>query len=235
MSLSQYLLVYAFLIVAALMSVVTKKLTVPGGIAGFLVGLLVFVGGRVNGLVMLVAFFALGTLATSWRKADKLHYKSESDRFVKRNAGQVLANGGVAAILGLLEVLTGHGYLFHLMIAAALASATADTLSSELGMVYGRRFFNILTFKKEQKGLDGVISVEGLLIGIIGSAIIAAIAVDFRNPVFWQIIICGTIGNLGDSVLGATFERKGIVGNNAVNFINTLIAALSIFGWVMLT
>jgi uncharacterized membrane protein len=46
---------------------------------------------------------------------------------------------------------------------------------------------------------------------------------------FWLIVLTGTIGNLADSILGATYERKGAIGNNAVNFLNTLIAALLIW------
>jgi len=34
------------------------------------------------------------------------------------------------------------------------------------------------------------------------------------------------LGNLFDSVIGATFERNGLIGNNFVNFLNTLFAAL---------
>jgi uncharacterized membrane protein len=40
------------------------------------------------------------------------------------------------------------------------------------------------------------------------------------------IIAAGTAGNLSDSVMGALLERRGVIGNNAVNFLNTLIAAL---------
>lgn len=232
MAISHYTIVFAFLVLAAWLSIKMKKLTVAGGIAGAVVGFLVFAGARYSGLLMLATFFILGTLATSWKKAEKLNFKPQSDRTVKRDAWQVLANGGVAAILGLLAILIPvYANEFRIMIAAALASATADTLSSELGMIYGHKFFNILTFKKDQKGLDGVISVEGLLIGGFGSAIIAAIylAADIGSPSFWLIIICGTAGNLADSVLGATLERKGLIGNNLVNFLNTLVAALIMF------
>jgi uncharacterized protein (TIGR00297 family) len=218
------------IVAGAILSVSTQKLNFLGAIAAAAVGLLVFSGGGYTGFIMLVAFFLLGTLATSWKKQEKHRFKSKSDRSVKRDAGQVLANGGVAAILGLLVLcMPHHAGLFRLMMAAALSSAMADTLSSELGMVYGRWFFNILTFRKEQKGLDGVISISGTLIGIAGSAAIAFIYCLNVGRTFWLIILAGTIGNLADSILGAKYERKGIMGNNTVNFLNTLIAALTIW------
>jgi uncharacterized protein (TIGR00297 family) len=226
-----YLIVIVLLTLGAYFSIREKKLTLSGTVAAFCVGLAVYTGDGFRGLIMLTAFFLLGTLATSWEKERKNQFKSKSDRTTTRDAGQVLANGGIPAILGLLVFWFPHhaGY-FRLMMAAALSSATADTLSSELGMLYGRWFFNIITFRKERKGLDGVISITGLLIGIIGSAIIALIfcAGGFGSKRFGLIIIAGTIGNLADSVLGTLYERKGLIGNNTVNFLNTLIAALSV-------
>ena len=103
-------------------------------------------------------------------------------------------------------------------------------------MIYGRRFFNIITLKKEAKGLDGVISFEGLLIGIIGSAVIAAIYLrgDMFNLTFVWIICAGTIGNLADSFLGVLLERKKFIGNDMVNLLNTLVAALVMLAVVRL-
>ncbi|MGZ3767568.1 MAG: DUF92 domain-containing protein [Mucilaginibacter sp.] len=214
----------------AIIPVKTGKLTPAGGLIGGILATLIFIGAGYTGFFMLTAFFVLGTVATVWKKKEKQNPLHQADG-IKRNSGQVLANGGVAAIAGVLIcVIPGKAELLRLMMAASLASAMADTLSSELGMVYGRKFYNIITLRKDERGLDGVISIEGTLIGIAGSAVIAAIyalSVSWNNAAVLFIIIAGTIGNLADSVLGTLFERKNYLNNDAVNFFNTLIGALA--------
>lgn len=178
---------------------------------------------------MLAAFFILGTAATSWGKRRKLTVHTNAGHQSRRTTGQVFANAGVAALAGLGAILfPAHKALLQLAMAGSMSSAMADTLSSELGMVYGRRCYNILTWKSDQRGNDGVISIEGTLIGISGSALIAAIfTLSPTHPpgAFIIVILAGTVGNLADSLLGALFERKGLITNNTVNFLNTLAAA----------
>jgi uncharacterized protein (TIGR00297 family) len=206
------------------------KLTAAAALTGGLLSILIFAGTGFNGIALLATFFILGTAATSlgisYKEKQHLAEKNKG----KRTAGQVIANAGVPAILGLIGWFhPAQSKLVHVMVAAGFASATADTLSSELGNVYGSKFFNILTLKQDKKGLDGVVSVEGTFIGLLGSLIISLIyLLDQRWDVdtIW-IIIAGTIGNLSDSILGASLERKDILSNNAVNFLNTAIAALA--------
>lgn len=201
-----------------------------GAITGGVIAAMIFIGAGYTGLSMLGAFFIFGTAATVWKKREKRPIKLKDDQSVKRNAGQVLANGGVAAITGtLIYFMPAKTELLRLMMAASLASAMADTLSSELGVVYGRRFYNVINWKRNERGLDGVISLEGTLIGIAGSTIIAVIyafGFGWNNGILF-ILIAGTIGNLADSVLGALLERRHYLNNDMVNFLNTFIAALA--------
>lgn len=217
------------LIVIVAASIATKKLTVGGALTGAVIAILIFLEAGYTGVSMLFAFFALGTAATIWKKKEKQLIKIQHDQSAERDAGQVLANGGVAALMGALSYLVPDKVpLWNLMMAASLSSAMADTLSSELGMIYGKRFYNIISWKRDTRGLDGVVSLEGTLIGVIGSVIIALIYASgfVWNTGFWIIILSGTIGNLSDSLLGALLERKHMLTNNGVNFLNTFIAAI---------
>jgi uncharacterized protein (TIGR00297 family) len=136
----------------------------------------------------------------------------------------------VAGALGLLSwQFPKHAPLLQLMLAGSFAAATADTLASELGNIYGRRYYNILTLRPDTRGLNGVISLEGTLLGAAGSALLAAVhcLTHGWGPALWWLLAAGTVGNLTDSVLGATLERRQYVTNNTVNLLNTLVGALT--------
>ena len=220
-------LLFICAIVAA--AIAFRKLTVAGALTGGCLAALLYKGAGIAGIIMLGAFFVAGTAATAFGRRRKEQLGIAEKNKGRRNAWQVLANGGVAALAGLLAwMYPQQAAVWQLAAAASLASASADTLSSEMGSVYGRSFYNILTFKKDQCGLDGVISLEGTLWGIAGSALIAlifVIAYGYSVLALW-IVVAGFIGNMADSLLGASLERKGWLQNDQVNFLNTLIAAL---------
>ena len=132
-------------------------------------------------------------------------------------------------MLALLAIYnTDDAALLLLMLAASFSAATADTLSSELGNIFGSRYYHILSFKKMQRGANGAVSLQGTLAGIIGSAIIALIYVlgtSWNAQHVLIILVAGTVGNIADSILGLTLENKGWLNNNAVNFLNTAVGA----------
>jgi len=210
-------------------SILAEKLTVIAAFAGAILACLIYFAAGYTGVAMMTTFFILGSAATSWQRNKKQISATITETRNGRTALQVLANAGVAGIAAVVMLFyPSLNYLMLTAMAAAFASATSDTLSSELGMLYGRRFFNVISFRPDRCGNDGVISLEGTLIGVAGSIIIAAIEAlgSGWNMNFCLIIIAGTAGNLTDSILGAVLERRGIIGNNMVNFLNTLTAAL---------
>lgn len=214
------IIILSILVIVAVICVLAKKLTPWAGATAVLVGYLVFGGAGLTGECQLFTFFILSVLATRHKRALKGKAHGEL-----RDARQVLANGGVAAAVGLLAMIdVPHRAIYEVTIAGSLAAAIADTLSSELGMVYGKRTVNILNMRKDQRGSDGVISLEGTLIGAAGALIIGAFY-GWSKPM-WIITMSGILGNVIDSVLGATLEREGIIGNNMVNFLTTLTGAL---------
>ena len=228
----EFLIITAFLLIGAVLSVWSGKLTLTGGLTGILAGALIYAGCGFTGIAMLSAFFIIGTSATNFRMVQKQAMRLAEKDKGKRKASQVIANAGVASILGFLVLnMEDQTEILRVMIAASLAAATSDTLSSETGNVYGTRFYNIITLKKDTRGMNGVISLEGTLIGILGTIMIAAIYfLGFGSASnLFLIIIAGTCGNLFDSILGATLERKGYLNNDAVNFLNTAAAALIAF------
>lgn len=222
--------------VAAIVTVLWKKMDVPGAVAGFFIALAIYLGGGFQRLILLLAFFVAGSLASRWKIRQKQEAGIAEPNKGRRSINNALANGGVAAICGLLAWLQpANASTYLAMLAASLASATADTLSSELGNVYGSRYVNILSLQPEKRGLDGVVSMEGTLIGAVGSLMIAilyALGADWS----WLALIvflAGILGNLFDSILGATLQRKGYLNNDTVNFANTLFAALITYVFAM--
>lgn len=222
---------FILLLVAILfVSVKREKLTLAGTITAGLLGSCIFMGTGFTGIGMIGLFFGLGILVTGWNIQTKLALGVVEKGAGKRTAGQVIANGGIAGLCGVLScVFPQLKDLWVLMMAGALSAATADTVSSELGTVYGKRFYNILGLRPGRRGDNGVVSLEGTLLGLAGSGLIGLVFIIGNGPYlqFAWIVLAGTAGNIADSILGASLERKGFLSNDQVNFLNTSCGALT--------
>lgn len=154
-----------------------------------------------------------------------------------RQAAQVAANLGAAALATLpltaaqLFSPSAHTELASLAAtSAALAEAAADTLSSELGQVFGGQPRLLTTLQAVTPGTDGGITLAGTAAGCMGAATvtaIAALALPLNLHTAVVVFSSAILGLFVDSLLGATLERRGWLNNDAVNFLSTVCAALT--------
>jgi uncharacterized protein (TIGR00297 family) len=179
----------------------------------------------------LLTLFVLTTAATRFRKVDKARLGlAESSK--GRSAAQIVANIGAAAMFASLAAAVRNPALHAAMVAsviASLAEATADTLASELGETLQGRVVLITTWKAVPAGTDGGISVKGTAAGMAGAIIVILVCtLTMRlSPRAAAATLTGALaGFFIDSLLGATLEPRGYLGNNGVNFLSTFAAAL---------
>src|ERR1700679_3452497 len=114
-----------------------------------------------SALPALLALFVLTWTATRFGRGQKQRLGVAEDKR-GRNAAQVAANLGVAALAAAMALCPQLlGPWSAVVVVAALAEATADTLASELGEVLGGPPLLITTFARVAPGTDGAVSLTG--------------------------------------------------------------------------
>jgi uncharacterized protein (TIGR00297 family) len=203
-----------------------------------------------GGLMPLLAVFLLTFAATKIGKAKKERLGTGESRR-GRNAAQVAANLGVASLIASIPALLESGLqdnavsMGAILAIAALAEAAADTVSSEIGQVFGGQPRMLTTFRVVEPGTDGAVTFAGTFAGILAAALVAGVAtlclsigwtsdpsgLGRSDQVFIFLLstVAGVFGLLFDSLLGATLERRSWLNNDAVNFLSTLSAPIFAF------
>jgi uncharacterized protein (TIGR00297 family) len=144
-----------------------------------------------------------------------------------RTASQVLANLGVATVAAVLFAVYGKAG-FLLAMTAALSEAAADTVSSEIGQAMGANPRLITTWKTVPAGTDGGITIAGTFAGVAAAGVVGVVCISTGlMPWKWSgiAVVAAAVGMIADSFLGAWLERRGILNNDLVNFLGTLVAA----------
>jgi uncharacterized protein (TIGR00297 family) len=231
-----------------------RSLSSNGAVTAVLVGLAVYFGFGVKGIVLLGLFFATSSYWSKYKSAKKKDIEEKLAKGATRDWRQVLANGGGAALISII-------YFFHQDITwligflVCLASSNSDTWASEIGTLSKTKPVYIRTFKRIERGTSGAVSWLGTTAAILGSMLIALGGTWlFHLEVlhFFIIFLFGFLGNIFDTLIGAYYQQvykcsncgietekkvhcqipakriKGysLVDNDMVNFISGFIAAL---------
>jgi uncharacterized protein (TIGR00297 family) len=212
-----------FAVVARTLGAVTDG----GALMGVLVAFVLMLAAGTAGFVPLLTVFVITVLATRLGHARKQRL-GVAERGAGRTASQVLANLGAAALCALPVIWFPR--LSEILLTgamAALAEAAADTASSEIGQATARAAYMITDFREAPIGTNGAVSVIGTLAGCVAACLVALVSALFGVASWsWPVVaLSGIAGMFFDSVLGATWENSGRMGNDAVNFVSTIFAA----------
>jgi uncharacterized protein (TIGR00297 family) len=205
--------------------------SVSGMLTGVLFSFLTVVLGGYGWLAALVAFFGGGALATKFRYEEKLERGVAEDEGGARTTGNVLGNSAAALAALLCFAAAGRvalpvsAVVFAFAFAGSVATALADTLSSEVGGVFDNVRL-VTTLERVPPGTDGGITWQGELAGLAGAALVALIvgvapSVPIELARAPLVVAAGFVGMTADSLLGAVVEG-GRIGNQTVNFLATL-------------
>ena len=195
-----------------------------GGVA---IGTLILGLGGVGAYVALCAFFALGTAATRLgysRKASAGLAQEESGR---RGTKHALANCATGLVLA-VTLPWWSAWAPGVALVAAFATAASDTLGSEIGQLYGRRPYLPTTFRPVPPGTEGAVSVEGTLAGVAGSVVLGVLGwvTGLFPPIgIAVVVVAAFVGTTVESYVGAIWGRDARIGNEAMNFLNTVVGA----------
>lgn len=201
-------LLTAFLLSAAVAAGAYRwgALTTSGAWAAACVGGILLGCGGWPWAVLLLGFFLPSTLLSFVAQARKAPLKARFAKSDARDAAQVLANGGVAALCALGQAWhPGPGW--WVAAAGALAAATADTWGTEIGVLSPAPPRDLRHWRPVPPGTSGAVSLLGLLAAALGSLWLGLLALGgtgLRGGL--AVALGGFLGALADSLLGATVQ-----------------------------
>jgi uncharacterized protein (TIGR00297 family) len=183
------------------------SLSRSGAWAAVAVGTLTFGVGGVLPAVLLLLFFFSSSGLSRVGGARKRNVAAAFSKGGRRDLGQVLANGALAAVFSVGFGLTG-GLLWLAGLAGALAAVNADTWATELGVLARQDPRRITSGERVPAGTSGAISLPGVLAALGGALCIGLPAgLALGQPALTGVLaVAGLAGSLFDSLLGATLQ-----------------------------
>ncbi|MCD6145410.1 MAG: TIGR00297 family protein [Methanosarcinales archaeon] len=225
------LLAFAFALVLGYLAYRAGIADMSGLLSATLVGVLIIAFTDVWWFLLLLTFYLLGGGFTKYKYGYKQSLGIAQGKGGARGYKNVFSNSLVAIVASIGYTIFPHAAnIFLYIYLGSVATATGDTLASEIGTTYKGKPRMITTLKEVEPGVDGGVSSLGEIAAIFGSMVIALFAllvgvieIDQYCLLGMSIItISGFVGTNIDSLLGATMQKRGILSNNGVNLAATI-------------
>ena len=194
----------------------TRALTLSGSIAAVIVGALTFSFGGPLVAAAVIIFFVAGSVLSRLHTPTADNARVLAPKGAQRDAAQVAANGGVASACAIafgIASLYGlpHSSKFLVAAVCAIAAASGDTWSTEIGSLARGRARLITNMKLVDAGTSGGVTLLGTLAAPLGGAIVGLAGVARPDVLIlpgWIALcaIAGLVGSIFDSLLGATMQ-----------------------------
>jgi uncharacterized protein (TIGR00297 family) len=230
---------WALLINAVLIALAQRLplLTRAGWIHAGVLGTLLLGSLDWPGWWAVVLYLTLGSLVTRLGFRRKQERGLAEARGGRRGPENVWGSAATGAALAVLTVLPAAPVpLLLIGFAASFSAKLADTCGSEIGKRWGRHTVLITSLRPVAPGSEGAISLEGTAASLGGSALMALVMLQLgllQGPLLWGLVtVVGLVATLLESLIGATLQsRWSWLSNEAVNALQTLIAALIAMAW----
>ncbi len=182
-----------------------------GAFAAFILGCLIFGLGGLAWATLLLTFFISSSAFSRLFVARKKNLYEKFSKGSQRDWGQVLANGGLGAVLIILHLLSPRETWHWVAYVGAMAAVNADTWATELGVFSPSSPRLITNGEIVERGASGGVTLTGYLAALGGSLLVAIVALPFSKDQSSILILSagimgGIIGSSVDSLLGATVQ-----------------------------
>lgn len=195
-----------------------RSLSASGFAAAVVLGTLMYALGSLAWFGTLIAFFITSSALSKWKRGRKEAAESGYAKSGRRDAGQVLANGGLGLLLCIGNALAPHPLWWAAYI-GVMATVTADTWATEVGGLSPAAPRSIVTGQRVEPGTSGGVTVLGLAATAAGGLFIgmgiwglSALSAEVRpaGMSFTVLVLLGlaggVAGSLADSWLGAVCQ-----------------------------
>jgi uncharacterized protein (TIGR00297 family) len=193
----------------AFLAFLGKALTRSGAVAAAILGTIVVGLGGIPAALVLLTFFVSSSILSVLFKKNKLGVNDKHAKGSRRDASQVLANGGICGAMIVLSVVFPGQQWIWWAFCASLAAENDDTWATELGILSPTKPALITAGAKVELGTSGGITLVGILASLAGSFLVALVGTLLHPmPIYALILItlAGLAGSLIDSLLGATIQ-----------------------------